>query len=190
MTQNPSGHEADPAADFSNATLHSGALPRLQDLELEPLAPAYKWIGLGLNLLWCLPLLLLCVFLQYRFWPDMDALNPALPWLSLALPSLLAVMPPWSFLADRRKAFALRERDLSLRSGLLRRTLNTQPFLRIQHVELKRGPLERRFGLATLKLFNASGGTGDELVLPGLPHKRAAAIRQFIVDHRDVSEEG
>lgn len=177
-----------PTAAFSNLPLDTAGLPALQDLVLQPMAPAYKWLNLGISLLCCLPPLVGCVIVQYRFWFAVEDFYPPLAWLSLSLPLLLVLIPLWKFAADRRKAYALRQQDVSLRSGLLTRRLTTQPILRIQHVELHRGPLQRRFGLATLKLFNAGGVMA--IALPGLPADKAASMRQFIVDHGDFSTDG
>lgn len=176
---------ADAAADFSNLPLDTTSLPALQDLPLQPLAPAHKWLNLGISLLCCLPSLVFCVIAQYQLWFSAEEIYPPLPWISLSLPLLLTFLPLWRFAADRRKAYALRQQDLSLRSGLLIHRLVVQPILRVQHVELKRGPLERRFDLATLKLFNATGSLA--IILPGLPVEQAAGMRQFIIDHGDLS---
>jgi membrane protein YdbS with pleckstrin-like domain len=66
------------------------------------------------------------------------------------------------------------------------RGLSCQPILRVQHVEVKRGPFDRWAGLAKLQVFSA-GGEMHTFEIPGLPLERAQRIRQYILDHKDVS---
>ncbi|QDP03078.1 PH domain-containing protein [Thalassotalea sp. PS06] len=107
--------------------------------------------------------------------------------------SILSVMFLLSFVyqwfAEPMKAYALREQDLSYKSGLFFRKVITQPIARIQHVELKRGPLDRRFELAKLQVFSA-GGAMHTFEIPGLELKNAQSIRQFILSHKGGSNDG
>lgn len=86
--------------------------------------------------------------------------------------------------ADPRKAYALRDHDLSFRSGLWFVTVVTQPIVRIQHVELNQGPVERRYDLTNLLAFSA-GGQQHTFSIPGLKRSEAERLRQFILQHRD-----
>lgn len=61
--------------------------------------------------------------------------------------------------------------ELFVRHGLLTRQTVVVPYGRMQTVDLAQGPLERRFGLARVKLVTASmGGTGQ---IEGLPLEAA-----------------
>ena len=56
------------------------------------------------------------------------------------------------------------------------------PLVRVQHIDVTRGPLEKMFGVATLVVHTA--GTHNSIVtLPGLAPERAAAIRDIIREH-------
>jgi uncharacterized protein len=50
----------------------------------------------------------------------------------------------------------------------------------LQHVDLQRGIIERRLGLATLVLFTA-GTTHSVILVPGLKADIAAALRDKLV---------
>jgi len=50
------------------------------------------------------------------------------------------------------------------------------PMARIQHVDIRRGPLERRYGLATVVLFTAAGAHA----IPGLALEVADQLRDRI----------
>jgi membrane protein YdbS with pleckstrin-like domain len=91
--------------------------------------------------------------------------------------------------ADQRVAYALREHDVGFRWGLLFRHTVIQPLSRIQHIELKRGPIERSAGLATLQVFSAGGGA-HTFEIPGLPVEQAQGLRQFILQHQDLQHGG
>lgn len=93
------------------------------------------------------------------------------------------------FFSAKHKHFALREQDLSYASGLIFKKVVTQPILRIQHIELKRGPVARKIGLASLQVFSA-GGSLHTFEIPGLPLKTAEAIRHFILQHKDINAIG
>ncbi len=56
------------------------------------------------------------------------------------------------------------------------------PYGRIQHMDVDQGPIERPYGLATFSAHTA-GTHGSTIVLPGLTHADALALRERIRDH-------
>ena len=81
----------------------------------------------------------------------------------------------------RYRAWGYREGEdeLHVRRGLLVRVRTIVPFGRVQHIDVAQGPIERRFGLATLILHTA-GTRGASVPLPGLPHGEAERMRDRI----------
>jgi membrane protein YdbS with pleckstrin-like domain len=65
--------------------------------------------------------------------------------------------------------------ELVIRRGRLFRTLVSVPYGRLQFVDVQSGPLQRRFGMATVELHTASPGSGAQI--PGLPTAEAEALR-------------
>ncbi len=53
----------------------------------------------------------------------------------------------------------------------------------MQHVDLTRGPIDRRFGPATLVVYTA-GNEGSAFRVPGLRLRRAQDLRDRIVEAR------
>lgn len=53
------------------------------------------------------------------------------------------------------------------------------PFGRIQHIDVDQGPIDRRYGLATLTVHTA-GNHNSTVALPGLAHADALAMRESI----------
>lgn len=72
-------------------------------------------------------------------------------------------------------AWCEREDDLLVRRGVLVRRLSLVPYGRMQYVDVVAGPLERRFGLATVTLHTAAAAT--DAFVPGLRTDDAARLR-------------
>ena len=70
----------------------------------------------------------------------------------------------YQYLAWRRFRYGIGADEIVIESGILSRTRRSIPFGRIQDVDIERGPLQRLFGLAKLRI--ETGGAGrDEGVL-------------------------
>ena len=96
----------------------------------------------------------------------------------LALVSLSAwLYPPLEF---RHAAWRLSPFGLELRRGVWFRHALSVPRARVQHADVERGPLERRFDLATLVVHTA-GHQHSEIRLEGLQHATALAIRDYLL---------
>ncbi|HEU4498216.1 MAG TPA: PH domain-containing protein [Sphingomicrobium sp.] len=79
----------------------------------------------------------------------------------------------------RRLGYALDRRLLRTVRGWLFHTDTIVPFVRVQHIDVMRGPFDKMFGTATLVVHTA--GTHNSVVtLPGLSPDRAAEIREAI----------
>ena len=77
----------------------------------------------------------------------------------------------------RRFRFELREDALYLERGVLVHVSTVVPFVRVQHVDTRRGPLERATGLASTVVYTA-GSRGADVRVPGLTPGRAEALRE------------
>ena len=75
----------------------------------------------------------------------------------------------------RAIGYAERADDLLVVSGILFRRLVLVPYGRMQLVDVRRGPLERYLGLATVQLHTAAATT--DATIPGLPPAVAAHLR-------------
>ena len=100
------------------------------------------------------------------------------------LPALVAVLALAGIIilpTRRYRAWGYREEEdeLHIRFGLWVRIRTVVPFGRVQHIDIANGPIERRFGLATLILHTA-GTRGAAVPLPGLKHAEAERMRDRI----------
>lgn len=173
-------------AAFSNAAVSINTIST-QTLALTPLSPKYRVV----NLLWgasfgiVLALILTIVTGGFLFELPSE-IKPFVIWGYAFIGVITLHDLLYHFFADPIKQYALREHDLNFQSGLIFRSLVSQPILRIQHIEIKRGPIERKAGLATLQVFSA-GGISHTFNIPGLEYEDAVSLRQFILDHKDLA---
>ncbi|HKS06339.1 MAG TPA: PH domain-containing protein [Gemmatimonadaceae bacterium] len=69
---------------------------------------------------------------------------------------------------------------LRIRRGWLFKSETLVPRARVQHLDIDRGPLERRYGLATLTLYTA--GTGHSTIVhSGLAEADATSLRDALI---------
>jgi membrane protein YdbS with pleckstrin-like domain len=84
----------------------------------------------------------------------------------------------WKYPAARYRQLRYRVDDvgITIRDGVFWRASSALPRMRIQHTDVSQGPLQRRYGVAELKLYTA-GSRYTCIVLPGLEHGEALALR-------------
>lgn len=169
---------------FENSEIALADLPDLEKPEWRALQPGY------IRRMQVERLLIVLVAGIGSFAPGIvlgDAFQPTVPlWLLV----ILAAIPllAWPAISVPRRGFAVREKDIVFRQGVIWRSVTAVPFNRIQHVETSSTPFDRRFGLATLQLFTAGGASGD-LKIDGLGEATAEQIRVFILDKTGASIE-
>lgn len=73
--------------------------------------------------------------------------------------------------------FAIEDDAVTLERGVLTRVTSVVPFVRVQHVDTQRGPIERLAGLSSVVVYTA-GSRGADITIPGLAPERADAIRE------------
>jgi len=78
--------------------------------------------------------------------------------------------------------YAMGRDDLRVARGFLFRTDTIVPFVRVQHIDVGQGPVERRYGLSHL-VVHTSGTHNSMVILPGLPSDMVAAMRETIRHH-------
>jgi membrane protein YdbS with pleckstrin-like domain len=82
----------------------------------------------------------------------------------------------------RRLRYRLTDRLLQVTRGWTFHTDTVVPLVRVQHLDVVRGPIDKMFGVATLVVHTA--GTHNSIVtVPGLAPDKAAEIRDIIREH-------
>jgi len=82
----------------------------------------------------------------------------------------------------RRLRYRLTDRLLQVLRGWLFHTDTVVPLVRVQHLDVIRGPLDKMFGTASLVVHTA-GTLNSTVVVPGLSPQNAAQIRDAIREH-------
>ncbi len=72
--------------------------------------------------------------------------------------------------------YVVRADSLYLRRGVFTHVRTVVPYVRVQHIDTTRSPLERLLGLSTLVVYTA-GSRGADVTIPGLTPERASTLQ-------------
>ncbi|MGN8027182.1 PH domain-containing protein [Microbacterium sp. 22242] len=84
--------------------------------------------------------------------------------------------------------YMLRADDIVFRRGIIWQRMIAVPYGRMQLVDITRGPVDRAFGIAKLKLVTAAATTGVEI--PGMTEAAAEALRDMLIDVAEMRRTG
>jgi hypothetical protein len=159
--------------NFENLSVNPASLPDMVQAEFHSHPLRFRSKRLMVATIF-LVLLLSGPFVLYL------TVHPYVGGLSAVVWSLVAAFLLLTIFKDfPRRAYALRQRDITYRKGWIFHSITSVPFNRIQHTEINQGPLDRAFNLASLSIYTA-GGSASDLVIPGLPYEEAQRLREFI----------
>ena len=170
---------------FENKQIDLEQLPQIETVDYLPLDRAYlkvSYIGNAIFFAFLLigPLISIVIIDQAEY-----------SFLKILIPSIWLFLMLFSFwitsVGFKLKGYALRDKDILYSRGILFRSVTAIPFNRVQHCEIKEGPIERYFGLKTLEVYTA-GGESSDLSIPGLRGESAQQLKTFIV--KNTSNDG
>jgi len=98
-------------------------------------------------------------------------LIPGLAWLGYR-------WPVWEF---PFRGWELREDSFDVRKGLIARRSIRVPRSRVQYTDVVQGPVQRRFGLATLQV-HVAGTESATVALEGVRHELALRLRDILIE--------
>ena len=169
--------------EFTNETIDIANLPKYQDVELTAPNPKY-WNVIVINL----SIILLIIggaLATLLFLVDDEKPNPFYLLSGyLVFSALLFLIHRLSF---KKRGFALREKDIIYKHGLIAETTTIIPIHRIQHVALDEGITSRSYGLATLQIYTAGGASGH-VHIAGIEVEKAKIIKEALVKRLDLLE--
>ena len=84
--------------------------------------------------------------------------------------------------------YAEREDDLFVRRGVMFSRLSVIPYGRMQFIDVTAGPLERLFGLATVRMHTAAAASDARI--PGLAAYEAARVRDRLAELGEAQAAG
>jgi len=106
-------------------------------------------------------------------------LHPPLLGL-LTFAAVLALGLAHSRLFFRTWRWALREDDVVAGYGVLWKVTRSIPRVRVQHVDIRSGPIDRALGLVEVSL-HVAGSAGPVLTIPGLHPMEAETLREALL---------
>ncbi len=114
----------------------------------------------------------------------------ALPWPATlaAVGVLVLLLAYFAYRRRRRVRWLLDTQGLAVRRGNLWQSETRVPASRVQHLDLRRGPLERLFGLSTLVVHTAGSRFGA-VGLAGLAADDAERLRERLSRQLDQDDD-
>jgi len=163
--------------DFSNNIVQVQDIPAIEEVTFRPLEDNYLLavrIAFGINfLLFGAALTAGFVFIT----------KLQIPWLMYVAGGLFAGLSLLIWVGNnlnyRYSGYALRQKDVLYRSGWFVHKTNVLPINRIQHISVQSGPIERRFGLASVSIFTAGGSSAD-FTIKGITDKTANQVKDWL----------
>ncbi len=136
-------------------------------------------IGVPLTLLFAMvPLIAFTLGKVLRGMPTRIYLS-LLGGLLVLLALFLLVAYLWPAARHRRLRYLVDEGGLRIRRGVFWRMVIWIPITRVQHTDFSQGPVQRRFGLATLTVHTA-GTAGASISLEGLEYEIAKRLCEHL----------
>lgn len=169
--------------EFTNSTVSFDSLPKFELVPFQPLNKNYLNVVYISNAIFSVVLAVgLTLFILF----NETVRENVILWISI-LVLLIALLFWTSNISFRKKGYALREKDILFRKGILSTTTTVIPFNRIQHVALHEGVFSRMYQLSELQVYTA-GGSSSDLHIPGLPREEAERIKTFLLNNINVME--
>tara|TARA_R110002072_G_scaffold12269_7_gene53500 strand:- start:1509 stop:2057 length:549 start_codon:yes stop_codon:yes gene_type:complete len=157
---------------FENLEIDKNQIPTMDEVNFTNLEKDFLWMRITS---WSIFLFILLGFLIIiGFKTDTAIWKISAPWLAFLI--LIVFIELKGF---KIKGYAIRQKDISYKSGLIFFSMTSVPFNRIQHVEVSQGPIARLFDLASVKVYTAGGSTSD-LRIGGLKKEEAHRLRDHI----------
>ena len=165
---------------MSNLQILFEHIDHIEELQFEPLEPKYirvQFINslIILLILLLIPLLSLLFTDEYKY---QDIIITTIECLIVLTGAFYLWLIPKAY---TYKGFAIREHDITYRSGIFFHSVVTIPFCKIQQVSIQQNLITRLFGLYSIDVVNGAqllSGTR----IPGLSEKTANRIKTLLTE--------
>lgn len=164
----PFGDDLRPAIRRIGEERSENAIPAVSELTGQP-----QTLESNVQVMWILQAAVSAAILGSIVGIGFSLISVGGPWIGgvvFGVGFLLGII--LSVLRYRIWSYQVRSDSLYLRRGVVTKVTTVAPYVRIQHVDTRRGPLERSFGLATTVVYTA-GSRGADVSIPGLTPERA-----------------
>ena len=170
-------------SDFTNEPIEIEMLPKFQEVRLNTPDPRFfRVIVINILILLIFSAIGLSLLLFFNVHVRPYGLYVIGGLMLLFL--LIFLLYKASF---KKRGYALREKDIIYKSGIIAETTTIVPLNRIQHVALDEGLFSRIYKLATLQIYTAGGSSGH-MHIAGIPLEQARAIKEALLKKLDLLE--
>jgi membrane protein YdbS with pleckstrin-like domain len=163
--------------DFTNNSVSIEQLPTMDNVVFEPLEKTYLKVS-RLVFIISASIVLLIGFAVFFFIKETRVpiviYSCAGAFIALSIIGWLS-----NNISFEHSGYALRERDILFKRGWFIRKTRAVPLKRIQHVSVQSGPIERKFGLASISIYTAGSEEAD-FTINGITEPRAQQIKEWI----------
>jgi len=162
--------------EFTNDPIDINLLPQFQEVPLNSLSPKY-WKIVVINMGIFMAVTTIGIIFLLLFNAEIKKYTGLIIGAYLVLMVLMFLL----YRADvNRRGFAVREKDIIYRHGLIAISTTIIPFSRIQHIALDEGLFSRMYQLGQLRIFTAGGNSGS-LHIPGIEIEEARQIKELLM---------
>lgn len=169
--------------DFTNDNLDIGNLPKYEEVPLNAISKKY-WKVVAINLI--IFLLILAVGLAVFVYLS-ETVRPYIYVITAGYIVISVILFALYKTDIGRRGYAVREKDIIYRSGIIAITTTIIPFSRIQHITLDEGLFSRIYHLGQLSIFTAGGSSGS-LHIPGIEINEARQIKEILMKQINLAE--
>jgi hypothetical protein len=163
--------------NFINDTISTQNLPTIEHISFHPLEKEYLKVSRITFYISCL-IVLIAVAVAFYFIKKIQ--SPVVISSAAAIFIFLTISGWISMnLGFKSSGYALRDKDILYKRGWFIRKTRIVPITRIQHVSLQSGPIERKFGLASISIYTAGSQEAD-FTIRGISGQTAQQIKEWI----------
>ncbi|QSG10912.1 putative membrane protein YdbS, contains bPH2 (bacterial pleckstrin homology) domain [Halapricum desulfuricans] len=157
--------------ELADADSEAGeADPSAYTTDVRTLDPRVRWLWVGRALV-------VALILGAIATAGALAALPQWPWIGPAVFVLVATLGVGhALLLYRSWSYEVREDSMLLDRGVITRIRTVVPYVRVQHIDTSRGPIERAVGLSSLVVYTA-GSRGADVTIPGLRPREATDLQ-------------
>lgn len=170
---------------FSNLSIPVDELPNFKEAQLHNIAKKYQvllWFNFVIQFIFFTSLVL-GFYLFMEGFPSLILKVGAIVFGIILLFQAIEI-----FKGFPKRKFGVRELDIIFQKGFFFFKETVLPFKRIQHVEIKQGPILRMLNLYSLKLYTAGASTGD-LIINGLHLDVAEKLKAKVLQVTEEEDE-
>ena len=165
--------------DMTNRQWNLDDIDRVEDLSYVPLEKSYLKAQAVMTALAWLSLMLLpiCLFFADEFGGRrLIVICAEAAMFTAAIINLMLLPRAYSC-----KGYAVREYDITYRSGIIFPKTVTVPFCKVQQVSIRQNPVTKMFGLYAVTIVNGAQILA-ETVIPGLTLQKAEEIKSLLIE--------